>query len=466
MTVKTTAKQATDAATVIGATTTSASSVTATNAANAVFTVGQFVTQSGDFVANKATSVTLNVESGKNTAATPAELTSFSGDLDALKATSVTVEAKGKLDGAEINAAEATSAVINTGATASTADLILNKATDLQVTSKGNFTALAASSNLRAVQSATLATDGVLVVDTALSDIAALTISGANSKSSFSNNAKAVGDVNMDHVLNVTASGLKSGFTLTGAIAAKQAVTITSSDVTGVQNIGTTIVGSDVTLTSSGATGAVTYGKIDAAVVNTGTATVNAKGNTGNIVVGTIGATTLHKTVSVDVSGALGTVKLGKIESAGTVTLNAKDSLKAIDSDGAGAAVAIEAVTGVNITAGLKKLDVNVDIANTGTSGAFAGVVNGSIEGETFAFKVLADAKADVTLTGDMGLGTDIVNVDASAVTTVANTVKIDISGVQNYETATLIGGAGNDTIKGGAGDDTIKGGEIGRAHV
>lgn len=461
--VDTTTKQAAASATATGATVTSASAVTASNAANVTFNVGKYVTQTGDLVANKATSVTLNVASGKNAAVTPAELTSFSGDLDALKATSVTVNAEGKLDGAEINATVATSAVINTGATASTADLILTKATDLQLTAKGDFTALNAASNLAAVQSATLATDGAMIIDTTLADIASLTISGANTKSSFDNNSRAVGGAAMDHTMVVTATGLKAGFTLDGTIASKQAITITSSGVTGTQAIGTAITGLDVTLTSSGAVGAVTYGNIDAATDGTGTATVNAKGNTGNIAIGTIGAATQHKAVSVDVSGSLGTVGIGEIKSDGSVTVNAANTLKAVTlNDGlANGTADITAVTGVNVSAGLKALAFDAAIANTATSGAFAGVINGSIEADEYRFLTTGDAKADITLSGDMGLGTDVIVVSAASVTTVdaTKTVKIDISGLSNYDGATLTGGANADLIKGSSGVDAITGG-------
>jgi hypothetical protein len=466
--VDVTGKQATAAAKATGATTTSASDVTASNASTADFTVGQYVSQTGNFVANKATSVTLNVESGKNGATTPAELTEFAGALNAAKATSITVNADGKLNAATINAAAASSAVINTGSTTSTADLILTKATDLQLTSKGGFTATA-TSDLDAVQSATIATDGALTLNTTLDDVASLNISGSNAKSAFDNSTNTVGDTAMDHTLTVTATGLKAGFDLGGNIASAQAVTIDSTGVTGVQNIGydkalsapATITGSDVTLSASGATKAVTYGNIEAATDGSGTATVNAAGNTGNIAVGTIGAATQHKTVSVDVSGALGTVALGAITSDGSVTVDATDSLKAVTlNDGANGTADISAVTGINVNAGLTALDFDGAILNAATK-AFTGEINGSIEADTYDFAVANVAKADVTLTGDMGLGNDAISVDASAVTsgTAADTVKIDISGLTNYDAATLTGGDYADTITGGADADTIDGG-------
>ncbi len=458
--VEATAAQATAAVKTTGATTTSASDVTASNAATAVFTVGQYMTQSADFIANKATSVTLNVDSGKNTATTPAELTVFSGDLDAATAASVVVNADGKLDGAEINAVKATSAVINTGTTASTADLIVTAATDLQLTAKGDFTALAAASDLAKVQSATLATDGALIVDTALSDLAVMNLSGSNTKSSFDNNAKAVGSATMDHTMIVTATGLKAGFTLDGAIASAQAVSIDSSAVTGTQAIGTSIVGSDVTLTSSGAVGAVTYGTVDAKTDASGTLAINAVGNTNNLVVGTVGATTQHKTVSIDASGILGTVTVGAIKSDGAVTVNAANSLKAVAIGDATANGTddITAVTGVTLTAGLDDLDLDIGIENSATSSAFTGVVTGSIAADTFDFDINNDAKSSVTLSGDLGLDTDAISVDATAVTTNSNAVTIDISGLTNYDAAALTGGAGVNTIKGGAGVDTIIG--------
>ena len=465
--VEATEKQATDAVKSTGSTTTSASAVTASAAENAIFTVGQYMTQSGKFIASKATSVTLNVDSGKNTATKPGELTSFKGALEAAKATSITVNATGELNGAKIDGDAATSAVINTGTTASSVILDIEKATDLQITALGDLAiSTTGGTSLEKVQSATLATDGALSIadgtdTTVLSDIATLTISGTNAKSSFDNNAKALGIIGMDHSLTVNASGLKAGFNIDGDISSKAAVTITSSDVTGEQAIGngtitTAITGSDVTLTSSGALKDVTYGLVEAAATDrSGTATVNAASNLGNVKVGTIGAANKFKTVNVDVTGTAGTVTVGAI-TADSVTVNAANTLKSVTIG------QITAVTSVDLTAGLKSMNgtgaaVLVDIDNT-LDKAFTATLNGSIELDKYTLATTKNVASNITVKGDLGLGDDTISISAATVTTSTNTVAIDISGLADYTSSTLTGGAGANTITGGEGADTIAG--------
>jgi len=61
-----------------------------------------------------------------------------------------------------------------------------------------------------------------------------------------------------------------------------------------------------------------------------------------------------------------------------------------------------------------------------------------------------------ITVTGDLGAGTDSITVDSRSATAAQT---ISISGLSNYDSASISGGLAADTINGGAGVDTISGG-------
>jgi hypothetical protein len=60
-----------------------------------------------------------------------------------------------------------------------------------------------------------------------------------------------------------------------------------------------------------------------------------------------------------------------------------------------------------------------------------------------------------ITVTGNLGTGSDVLNVNGQLSTGAAT---LNISGVTNYDTASISGGRGADTITGGLGNDRING--------
>ena len=282
--------------------------------------------------------------------------------------------------------------------------------------------------------------------------------------------------------VTVNAKDAAGTVTLTSFDSTANATGTLNIDLTGVSkdasitgNIGDTHSFKTVEITADNATGAITLNKITASgvtisakdtlnTVQVGNVTGDGNGNatvdlSGSSKAVTVGDVTNFKTVDIDVHNALDTVNLGAI-SGDSVTIDATDSLKTVTlNDGAGTANAdITVNKDLTVKAGLKAIGADVAIDNDGST-AFTANLTGSIEGDTFNFKVANDKNADITLKGDLDLGTDSVSVDASAITTNTNKATIDLSGLSNYDTATIIGGAGNDTITGGAGDDTIIGG-------
>jgi hypothetical protein len=424
---------------------------TAANASSLTVNVGEYTDTSGsDITAAKATSVILNVASGKSSASTPVEVTEFDGTITAAAATSVVVNAEGQLGAnALITAAAATAVSITNGASAGNLDVAAVAAQDLNV-STGNTLDLSGST-FSGVQSATVATSKGLVTLGALADIAALTLTGAGTTAGSESavTVGALGGAN-DYNMNITASGLKGGFSAAGAINvnAGQSITANVGGVTGnvtLGIIGGATEGNSVTINAAGTGGTVTVGAISstgAGAINvtssavgtssfgamnadtTGNVTANFDGSVGGV---TIGAFT-GKAVNVDASNTIGGVT-------GAYTVNAVDS----------ATVAVSSLEASTV-------NINADATST----ALTAAVTGGIDVDTVTVTGGA-AQTSITVTGDLGLGTDVLNVTGAAQLTAAQT--INIAGVTNYDAATITGGGGVDTITGGAGADTITGG-------
>ncbi len=81
--------------------------------------------------------------------------------------------------------------------------------------------------------------------------------------------------------------------------------------------------------------------------------------------------------------------------------------------------------------------------------------LNGNIGDDKFDIAGANTSGQTITVKGDLGIGTDAVTVTGNSE---ADT--IDLSGLENGETITIDGGTGADTIIGSAGDDTIKVGD------
>jgi len=290
-----------------------------------------------------------------------------------------------------------------------------------------------------------------------------------------------LGDVNVGAVnstdVTVDAKDAAGAITLSTFDSTADATGTLSVDLTGVAkdisvgDIGATHSFKSAEITADNATGAITLGNINASGV-----TVNAKDALNTVTVGNltgdgngdatvdlsgaskavnVGDISGFKTVDIDVHNALDSVTLGAI-SGNSVTIDATDALNTVTINGGADGVAdITVSEDLTVKAGLKAIGADVVINNDGIT-PFTANLTGSIEDDTFNFKVANDKNVDITLKGDLDLGNDSVTVDASSITTDTNKATIDLSGLTNYETATITGGAGADTITLGDGADTV----------
>ncbi|MCK9517343.1 MAG: hypothetical protein M0Q87_15070, partial [Ottowia sp.] len=412
--------------------------VTASETADLTVNVGSYVNSTSTISANKATAVVLNVASGKDS--TPAEVTEFDGIINAAKAESITVNATGNLGvtaAATINAAAALSGVITTTTASNKLNLDAEKMETLEVTAaKGlDFT----GSDLTAVQTLNATTGDVLDV-TALNAAANVTIAGTATASAAT--IASVGSATTDYSTTVTAEGLKAGFEITGTTTVGNGadITIDVSSVTGNVKLG----------------GAITAG---GATTNGGTVTIEASDLSGNL----------------EITAGL----VGK-----NVIVNAANSLGIVDKDGAGAAVGISAFSSVVYNGtNLAKNAADISIATGST--VFAAELNGGLENDIFNLVSAGTAQTKITVTGDLGMGTNSVNLGNTAVATTAD-MTVDFSGIVGGGTTTttidltvatgdntiigsdyadtIITGEGSDTVTGGKGADdiTITGGGVG----
>lgn len=332
---------------------------------------------------------------------------SYQGDVTATKATSVELDVQGEITGATIAAAAATGVIISAVENDSDLTLTAGKATDLNIMSAADLTFNAFT--LTSLESLTANTKGILDLSAAgLAKVASVTLEGAGS--AYLNN---LGSATLDYGVTVTASGLSGDDTGAGADRSLEIGTITTND----QN---------VMVTASGVLGEVELGVINAGA---GNVVIDLDGTGGDFQLGAI----TGKNVTVNAAGALGLPTYDDINAGASVTLTGAE-LSANDWTAGG--------TGITATGSSLTVDAT-----------------GGIDNDTLAIVTVdANDTTKVTATGDLGLGTNTVTIDASAETTKA--VTIDASGMENVTTGTITGGDLADTIKGTDGDDVITGGD------
>lgn len=482
--------------------------ITANEATNATINVGAYTKQTGDISLNKATAVTLNVATGKDTAGTT-EQTAFDANLTANTAQSLIVKADGVV-----------------GSTGSTKKIVAGAATLLDVNAAAggemifetgkaqqvNITAGAAlditSSKFDAAEQVTIAanvghTNGTSVN---LGKISTLNLSGTGTATGKEAQVTLgnLGAADITNAITVTATGLKGGATI-GTIDSNAAnVTITATEMTGnfvANNIGTTKAVGNVTIN------AATLGSTDVGTITTvkgATVQVNATGllgknavgealaigattvatdsnkNTGSITVNVSGSNKLDigtlqaKTVTVDASGYLGgniattgeNGILGKITGQ-TVTVKGTelgtnkftiDAQQHVD----------ETTAAVSVTGGLQN-----DVLTISNASAFVSTEAYTISfngGDGAADEIVFDTTvtdltnvgSKLTLTGVEKLtATKAVTVKAADVTgltlTVTPTEAFTVKGTDAADTIDLSKITGALTVQGGKGADTIK---------
>ncbi|OUS13750.1 hypothetical protein A9Q89_01895 [Gammaproteobacteria bacterium 53_120_T64] len=423
---------------------------TASSSAGALtLNAGEYVDVHSDSVvtAAVATSLTVNVASGKSSATTPVELTEFGGQVTVAKAASITVNATGKLDSAIITAAAATGATITNGETAGSLTLAAAALENLTVTT-GNTLSFAGST-LTGVQVANVTASKGTTTLSDMNAIASLTLAGtgttAGSLSAVALGVLGNGTTNA-YDMNVTASGLKGGLTIgTMDAAAGSDITLTVDGVTGL-------------VTQTGALG-VNVQDVTISAVGTGGAVSLAVGNdivaAGNIAItgsstGAFTTTALVATgtATVNLDGTVGAVNLAAITGS-AVTLDVSDTIGGVAAYGT-----ITATTAATVA--LSTLQANTIVINAAAaSTALTAAVTGGIDIDNVTITGTGN-NTSITVTGNLDLGTDVVVIDGSNATAAQ---AITFSGLTNYDGATVTGSGQIDTIVVGAGANSITGG-------
>ena len=384
--------------------------------------VEAYVDASGsDVTAAKATSVALNVASGKSAA--DAEMTIFNNTINAAVATSFTVVASGDLgSAAQISAAKATTGTITNGTVAGDLILVTPLLKTLTVTTGSALDLDTGTTNLSTLETLTVAANSSLTDFGALAKATSITASGTGTSSAL--DLGALGGNNA-YNMSVTTSGLKAGFTAgTLDVGAGYDISVTATGATGFVSlgaIGSGTRGDEVTVNASGVAGAVTVGN----VTGTGDVSIDASGATGIATIGTVRG----DNVTAKVAGSAATSSIGAVtaKTSATLTYSVVDNnTVSVTADTASTALAVSVTGGVLVDA----------VTITGVS-----------------------TQTGVTVTGDLGAGTDSLTLNSSA-STVAAGQTVTISGLTSYNAASITTGAGTDTITGGSGVDTIVAGQ------
>jgi len=394
--------------------------------------VKSYVDATGSSIsATKASSVALTVESGKSAA--DVELTIFNNTITAPAATSFTVDATGSLgtvavnssDAAKIDAAKATTGTITNGANAGELILATPLLKTLTVTSGAALDLDTTAVDLTTLETLTVAANKGLTDFGALAKITTVTASGSGTTSAL--DLGNLGGANA-YNMNVTASGLKAGFTAgTLTVGAGYDINVNATGATGFVVLGdigsgtTTTRGDEVTVTASGLAGAVTVGN----VTGTGDVSIDASGATGISSIGTVRG----DNVTAKVAGSAAGSSIGAITAKTSATL----TYSAVNNNTIG---------------------VTADTAST----ALAVAVTGGVLVDTMTITGVS-TQTSVTVTGDLGAGTDSLTLNSSA-STVAAGQTVTISGLTSYNAASITTGIGTDTITGGSGVDTIVAGQ------
>lgn len=414
-----------------------------------------------------------------------AEKMDYAGKITAAKATEATIAIKGKTTLAEIDAASAENINITEVANASKLKLVAAEALGLNVVAVKGLDVSDSATKLGKLQTLNVNTQALFKAGD-LADLAQADLRGSGAVDLGN-----LGGTTVAHGVAITAEGLKDVKNPAGMVTAKalklagittkgEDINITANNIAGEVElagaISTTATSGNVALNlqASKITGGAAITAIEnlEATINSGsTASLNnlkAKEIALNIKAletATVGTIDAADKVSAEIN-ANGNVTLGAVGSAtdpkeATITINTLGTatLAAITADkleldlagvmgGATFSGALNIKESLTLNGPkLKGFDLSTNTINAkGT--ALEATLNGGLEADK-AKIALDDAKntAKVTLKGDLGLGANTVEIDASAETDTA--VTIDLSGFN-------AGMEGTVTIKAGQGDDDI----------
>ena len=313
----------------------------------------------------------------------------------------------------------------------------------LNITQKGTVT-LTATDTLVALQSLTVSTDSAFSLATGnTAAINTMALSGSNTSSSVT--LGALGGNSLAYGVTGTISGLANGFTATTVqTGVNQAISFDLTGMKGTTSFGSMTVSKNGTLETGSITiNASTYGDgIGADTITTGaleaqSVTLDVTNDAGGAVLVSSGVAStpsiIAENVTIKAGNAASTLTVGDAGTTNT-DISAKNSL---------------IYTGPTTSATSEQISIL-----TGST-AFTGTLNTGILADRFDFTSASTSQSSITLTGNLGSGSNVVNVTSTVSTATAGQT-IDLSGLTNVSSTRIIGGAKNDTIKGTSGDDYI----------
>ncbi|QEL44482.1 beta strand repeat-containing protein [Campylobacter fetus] len=445
------------------------------------------------------------------------EAAEIKGNLTATKATNLTVNTDALANitntGATLTANSATSMSLNINAekTAQSLKLSATKLKDLAVVNKSvdGFTIKGDANSLDALSNLNVTTDGKFSFDTitGLAGVSTVTLSGANDKS-----AVTLGDLGSDKVtqgIALNASGLKGGLEV-GNTVTKGSININLNAMSGDAKLGAANSETDnlsisvngvegkfetqalkaaasTTVSLTNIKGASTIASLNGAttslsIENTGDVTIsnassalegdfsinanNANGLTTGVITANKGA------ISINANG-VSAITVGNLSAKSSITLNAGDastSVKAGDIAADSVNVDLSKVLGTTTVGKIKSDNIiykaselsadtasKIALASKGNIQNFKAEVTGSLGDDKIELTTAATTSS-VTLSGDLGVGNDTVDINETSAVDALKTV--NLSGLTNYATSTTkLKAAASDTLtfNGGSGDDSVE---------
>ncbi|OCR89987.1 hypothetical protein CFT12S02225_09005, partial [Campylobacter fetus subsp. testudinum] len=412
-----------------------------------------------------------------------------------------------------VTANVATSMSLNINATKTAQSLTLNaaKLKDLVVTNKsvGGFTVKGDANSLDTLSNLNVTTDGGFKFDTigGLAGVSTVTLSGTNDSSAVTLGTLGKEEATQGIALN--ASGLKAGLTV-GNTSTKGSININLNAMSGDATLGTADSKTDnLTISANGVEGNFATGALTSAASTTVSLT-NVKGtstiasltaataslaieNTGNVTITsastasagdfsinannasglTTNAITAAKgAISINANG-VSTITVGDL-SAKSVTLNAGDASTSVKTGAISAesvnvdlskvlgATTVGKITSDNIVYKASELSADtagkIELSSKGTTQNFKADVTGSLGNDKIALTTTATTTSSVTLSGDLGVGNDTVEINKTAAVEALKSV--NLSGLTNYASSeTKLKAAVSDTLtfNGGSGTDNVE---------
>ncbi|EGK8207424.1 cell surface protein, partial [Campylobacter fetus] len=445
------------------------------------------------------------------------EAAEIKGNLTATKATNLTVNTDALANitstGATLTANSATSMSLNINAekTAQSLKLSATKLKDLAVVNKSvdGFTIKGDANSLDALSNLNVTTDGKFSFDTitGLVGVSTVTLSGANDKS-----AVTLGNLGSDKVtqgIALNASGLKAGLEV-GNTVTKGSININLNAMSGDAKLGAANSETDnLSISVNGVEGKFETGALKAAASTTVSLT-NVKGastiaslngattslsieNTGDVTISnassalegdfsinannanglTTGVITANKgAISINANG-VSAITVGNLSAKSSITLNAGDASTSVKAGNIAAdsvnvdlskvlgTTTVGKITSDNIIYKASELSADTEgkiaLASKGNIQNFKAEVTGSLGDDKIELTTAATTSS-VTLSGDLGVGNDTVDINETSAVDALKTV--NLSGLTNYATSTTkLQAAANDTLtfNGGSGDDSVE---------